>query len=265
MLSRRELISLALAWPAAASALQRQSMGDPLRLGVDHDLIDSGLAPALVRGFAADTGIAVKSVAGAALPVLEALERGELDVALTNAPDAEVRLDQQGLVHDRQSIAGGDFVIVGPALRGKAEDVLGGTIGHDAVVALKRLAAADAASFTFLSAADGSGAHAVEQALWRAAGVAPAAPWYVALAPGQGLADQARARGAFALVERGSWLALGGAPLSIRVEGDARLVEAVHVMRSFRVNHPAGKIFVAWAASAKGRRLVASRRGYRGA
>lgn len=265
MVSRRELMALAIAWPAGASALQRQSMGDPLRLGVDRDLIDSGLAPVLVRAFAADTGIAVKSVAGAALPVLEALERGELDVALTNAPDAEARLDKQGLVHDRQPIVGGDFVIVGPALRGKAEDALGGAIGRDAVAALKRLATADAASFAFLTAADGSGAHAAEQAVWRAAGVAPAAPWYVALAPGQGLAAEARARGAFALVERGNWLAHGGAPLAVRVEGDPRLAEAVHAMRSFRVNHPAGKIFVAWVASAKGRRLAASQRGYRGA
>ena len=33
-------------------------------------------------------------------------------------------------------------------------------------------------SLVFLSAGDGSGTHVAEQALWRAAAIAPAAPWY---------------------------------------------------------------------------------------
>jgi tungstate transport system substrate-binding protein len=74
-----------------------------------------------------------------------------------------------------------------------------------------------------------------------------------------------RARGAFAVVERAAWLARGGAPLAVRVEGDPLMAESVHVMRAFRVNHPAGKIFVSWIASPKGRRVVAAQRGYRGA
>jgi tungstate transport system substrate-binding protein len=266
MVSRRRLLALPFValWPVARSwALQRRSLGDPLRLGVDRALADSGLAAALLRAFAADTGIAVKAVPGAALPLLDALERGELDAALTNAPEAEAKLDQQGLVHDRQAIAGGEFVIIGPALRGKDKDVLGAALGRDAASALKRLAASPG-SFTFVSAADGSGSHAAEQALWRQAGIAPAAPWYVAIAPGSDLIAQARARSAFAVVERGEWLVRGGAPLAVRVEGDPRLVEVVHVMRSFRVNHPAGKIFVAWLASAKGLRIAAAQRGYRG-
>lgn len=266
MLSRRHLLAAPFATllPAvSARAQQRKSLADPLRLGVDRALIDSGLAPALLHAFGADTGIAVKAVPGAALPLLDALERGELDAALTNTPEAEIKLDQQGLVHDRQAVTGGEFVIVGPAVRGKGEDVLGAALARDAVGALKRLAAAPA-GFSFLSAADGSGGHVAEQALWRKAGIAPAAPWYVTLAPGENLLVQVRARGAFALVERAAWLARGGAPLAVRVEGDPALAEQVHVMRSFRVNHPAGKIFVAWITSAKGRRVAAAQRGYRG-
>jgi tungstate transport system substrate-binding protein len=266
MVSRRCALSLSLTalLPAApARAQQRKSLADPLRVGVDQALIDSGLARALQRAFGADTGIAVKLVPGVALPLLDALERGELDAALTNAPEAEAKLDQQGLAHDRQAIAGGEFVIVGPAVRGKGEDVLGSALSRDAVMALKRLKDAAPDRFSFLSAADGSGVHVAEQALWRAAGVAPAAPWYVALKPGDDLIAQARSRAAFALVERGAWLAQGGAPLAVRVEGDARLLEEVHALRAFRVNHPAGKIFVAWIAGAKGRRVVAAQRGYR--
>ena len=266
MVSRRHLLSapLTVLIPAVpAWAQQRKSLGDPLRLGVDRSLIDSGLAHALVHGFGADTGIAVKIVPGVALPLLEALERGEIDAALTNAPDAEAKLDKQGLAHDRQAIAAGDFVIVGPAIKSKAEDALGAALSRDVAAALKRLPAAAPDSFVFMTAGDGSGAHVAEQALWRAAAVAPVAPWYVTLKPGESLIAQARARGAFAVVERAAWLAQGGAPLAVRVEGDALLAEQVHVMRSFRVNHPAGKIFVAWIASAKGRRAATSHRGYR--
>lgn len=270
MPTRRRLL-IAAALPAlvpgaAAWGQQRRSLSDPLRLGVDHALFESGLASALQRAFGRDTGIVVQLVPGAALPLLEALERGEFDAAMTNAPEAEVRLEKQTLVHDRHPIATGDFVIVGPAPRGKGKDpagIKGGRDAAQALIALSSAAPAAAGTISFLSAGDGSGTHVVEQALWRLAKVAPAAPWYMAADPKSSLIVQARARGAYALVERGAWLAQGGAPLAVLVEGDQQMAQAVHVMRSFRINHPAGKIFVAWIAGPRGRKVVAGLRGYR--
>lgn len=241
----------------SAWAQQRRSLADPLRLGVDLALIESGLAKALQQGFGSDTGIAVQLAPGPALPVLEALERAEFDAALCNAPEAEAGLEQQGLVHDRRAIARGEFVLVGPRLLGLA----GGRDAAATLVRIRDTAAAGAASF--LSANDGSGTHVAEQALWRAAQIAPVAPWYVAADSGRGLIAQSRERHAYALVERGAWGLLGGAPLAVVGEGDPRLGEAVHVMRSFRVNHPAAKIFVAWIAGPKGRTIVAAQRSYR--
>ncbi|HZW72014.1 MAG TPA: hypothetical protein VFF43_00645, partial [Caldimonas sp.] len=55
----------------------------------------------------------------------------------------------------------------------------------------------------------------------------------------------------------------GGAPAAILVEGDPLLVESVHAMRAFRVQHPAGKIFVSWIAGGHGRAVVARHGGYR--
>jgi tungstate transport system substrate-binding protein len=236
-----------------------------LRLGVDEALAESGLSRSLQRGFGRDTGIAVQIVPGPALPLLDALERGELDAALTNAPDAELKLDAQGLVHDRRPVAIAELVLVGPAPKGKVRDPAELAGGHDVAAALQRLAAVAATPGTlqFLSAGDGSGSHVAEQALWRSAKVAPLAPWYVSLDKGAGLIAQARARGAYALVERGSWLAQGGAPLAVLVEGDPLMEVPVHVMRAFRINHPAGKIFVAWITGPKGTRVVAAQRGYR--
>ena len=128
--------------------------------------------------------------------------------------------------------------------------------GVEVLERLRALAATDPAGFVFLSANDGSGVHVAEQALWRAARIEPVAPWYVAADAGPAFTAQVRARGAYALVERGAWTAVGGAPLAVVAEGDPLLAESVHAMRSFRVSHPAGKIFVAWIAGGRGRAVV---------
>ena len=268
-LRRRLLFSLpwiAAGWPAQAQP--NRAAADPFRLGVDTALVESGLAPALVRAFGVDTGIAVRTVPGPARPVLDALERGELDAALTNAPDAEARLVQQGFAHDRQPVASGEFVLIGPSARGKPREKardpaeLAGLRDAGAALAqLQRAALARPGAVTFLSAGDGSGMHLAEQAVWRRAGIAPAAPWYVGAAAAGSLIAQARASGAYALVERGAWVAAGGAPLAVLVDGDPLLVETVHVMRAFRSRHPAGKLFVAWVAGPRGRRVVQNLRG----
>ena len=261
---RRSLLigSLVAAVPVAARAKGGPAV--PLRVGADVALVDSGLAPALQQAFGRDTGIAVQLVRAPVLPLLDALAAGELDAALTNAPEAEARLEQQGLIHDRRSIASGEFVIVGPAPR--ARDPAGLAGGRSVAVALGRwrdTATAERGASAFVSANDGSGVHIVEQAAWRRAELAPQAPWYRFAAPGTSLVAQARARGAYAIVERGTWVAEGGAPLAILVEGDPEASESIHAMRSFRSPHPAAKLFIAWIAGAHGRAVVARQRGYR--
>jgi tungstate transport system substrate-binding protein len=269
MTSRRHaLIKLAavattFASPASTFAAQGQSLGDPLRLAVDDALFESGLALALQRAFGRDTGVAVQILHGPATGVLEALERGEHDAALTNAPSVEEPLDKQGLVHDRHVIAHGDFVIVGPAVLAKPL-----AAGSDAVLAMNRLSQAQV---PFITRPDGSGTHLAEQGMWRAARIAPTPPWYLQADKGSSVLAQAAQHRACAFVERGMWLA-GGAGIAgkgyrILAEGDPRMGVDVHVMRTFRAErqHPAGKLFVAWIGSAKGRLVAASHRGYRAA
>jgi len=269
MISRRRLLSISLGSVVPAStafAQQRRSLGDPLRLGVDLALFDSGLATALLQGFGRDTGIAVLPAAAPALPLLEALARGEFDAALSNAPDAEARLVEQGLAHDRHAMAEGSFVIVGPAPHRKQKDpaaIAGLRSAAEALFQLRSAALAMPGAVSFLTAADGSGAHVREQALWREAKLAPAAPWYRVAEPKASLIAQARERGAYALVERAAWAARGGAPLAVLVDADPLLAEKVHVLRAFRATHPAGKLLVAWFSGPKGQRIVAAQRGYR--
>ena len=274
MIDRRRLMRSLLAAAAVVAsgtpsrAQQRRSLSDPLRLGVDPALADSGLARALLQGFGRDTGIAVKLVTVPSLPLLDGIDRGEFDAALANAPDAEARLEQQGLAHDRRSIAKGEFVLVGPAPSRHQKDpaaIAGLRDAAEALIQVRGAALAMPDRVEFLSAGDGSGVHVCEQALWRQARLGPAAPWYRSADAQPDLVAQARARGAYALVERGAWAVRGGAPLAVLVEGDPRLAEAIHAMRSFRVAHPAGKIFVAWIAGPKGGRVVSAQRAYRAA
>ena len=267
MPSRRLFVAgLTVAAFASPAAQHPSERGGPLRLGVDRALEESGLAHRLQRAFGFDTGIAVLLVPGPALAVLEAVRDGETDAALLNTPGAEEDLEHQGLIHDRRVIATSEFIVVGPPPP-RAPRKRPPPPGHRAVEVLERIqmqAAADPASIVFLSAGDGSGVHVAEQALWRVARIAPAAPWYVSAEHGgRDFTAQVRARGAYALVERGAWAAQGGAPSAILVEGDPLLVESVHAMRAFRAAHPAGKIFVAWIAGGHGRAVVARHGGYR--
>ena len=264
MLRRRSLLAATLALSApAAFARTAGATGGPLRVGVDSALVDSGLAAALKRAFAADTGIAVLLVPGPVQAILDATRDGEVDAALCNAPGAEEPLEHQGLVHDRQPVAAGEFVLVGPSPRVRGRVAAPGRSGADVLAAIREVATASPTAVTFLSAGDGSGTHLAEQALWRAARIAPAAPWYAAADRQRGFVAQVRARGAFAVVERGAWGMQGGEPLSVLVEGDPLLAEPVHAMRSFRVAHPAGKIFIAWIAGRRGQAVVSRHRGYR--
>jgi tungstate transport system substrate-binding protein len=272
MRRRMQLIAALAAWVSGASevsAQQRRPTGSPLRLGVERLIADTGLADVMRRAFAGDTGLAVTTTAGASSALLESLERGELDAALTHAPSLESRLEAQGLVHDRRVVARSDFVLVGPAQRGK--DPAGIAGGHDAAAALASIAAAGQ---PFLTLADGSGTHLAEQSIWRAAGVAPVPPWYRSVDPkAGGLLAQARAQQAYTLSDRASWLSLGAtgstragattaSPLQVLVQGDPRLLTEFHVQRPFRFNHPAAKLFVAWLAGPQGRRAVARVRGF---
>lgn len=267
---RRAAVVAALAAPLVAQAQQRKSLTDPMRLGVDTALVDSGFARALQAGFGRDTGVAVKIEPRPSAAVLEALERGELDASLTNAPDLEARLFDAGLAHDRRLIATGRFVLVGPApvmAKGRVQtpDPAGLAGERDIVAALTKLRDAPAGTATFLSANDGSGTHLGELALWRLAKIAPAAPWHAVAPAGADFYATLRERGAYAIVEQGAWLARGGKPLAVLVDADARQAAPVHLMRSFRTSHPAAKLFATWIDGAKGRRVVAGLRSYRAA
>jgi tungstate transport system substrate-binding protein len=254
MLRRRLIAAAALALPWPLAAQRRPARDAPLRLGADSALTACGFVQTLAAAFGRESGLPIRWVAAPTSAMLEALEQGEIDAGLGMAPDAEARLEQQGLVHDRRAIARTGFVLVGPAARGVLPDGVAGN--GDAARALALLAAA---SVPFLGRNDGSGAHWLEQSLWRAAAVAPTAPWWRGLAAGADALDAAHEQQSCVIVDRPAWEAGRRRGLTALVTQDARLTVPVHLMRSFHADHPAAGLFARWVTGPRGRRIVAAR------
>lgn len=270
--ARRRLLAL-LAASAAGPTRSQQPVSRRPTVGVEATLQTSGLAARLAEALRRDTGLSIDWRPGPSGLLLPQLERGELDAALAHEPGLEAALVQQNLVHDRRPVAATDLVLVGPAPHRATKklpasgDPAGVAGSRDGAEALRRIAAAGArGEASFVSFGEPSGSRYLEQLLWKAAGPQPIGPWLRTAGPGpEAVLALARELQAYALVERGLWLARGaGSGLAVLAEGDDRLVVSYHVMLSFRVNHPAGKLMVNWLAGRNGQRVVSAyRRGYR--
>src|SRR6266566_1120267 len=137
-------------WVAAllgASAAPSQSRD--VILATTTSTRDAGLLDTLVPLFERQTGYRVKVIAVGSGQALEMGRRGDADVVLAHAPEAERVLADSGYFVTRRLVMNNDFLVVGPpgdpaALRGM----------NDAVAALRRTAAARA---TFISRGDRSG------------------------------------------------------------------------------------------------------------
>lgn len=269
---RRRLLT---AWLAglALPALAQRPASKRLVVGVEASLQASGLAQRLGRAIGRDTGLAIEWHGGPSGAVLPLLERGELDAALTQAPALELALERRGLLYDRRPVARTELVLVGPAPRRLADrrraggDPAGVAGERDAAQALARIAEAGArGDATFVAAGEPSGEQALAQALWQTLGAQAPQPWLRSAGPGPtAVLDLARRTGAYALVERGVWLAHGrSSGLAPLLAGDPRLAATYHVMRALRANPPAGRLLVSWLAGPTGQRTVRGfGRGYR--
>ena len=126
---------------------------------------DSGLLDSLLPVFEAKTGLKVRVVAVGTGQALAMARRGDAEVVLVHAPDAERVLVDSGYFVRRRLVMHNDFLIVGAA-----EDPAKLQGGHDPVLAMRHIADARA---PFVSRGDRSGTHLLEQKLWRVAGLIP--------------------------------------------------------------------------------------------
>jgi tungstate transport system substrate-binding protein len=203
---------------------------------------DSGLLDVLVPMFERKTGNTVKTISVGTGQALALAARGEADVTLAHAPELEKKYVADGKMINRRLVMYNDFVIIG-----SEEDPAKVKGEKSAVAAFKKIAAAGG---RFVSRGDKSGTHTLELALWKQAGVTPAAPWYIESGQGMGatlgIADD---RKAYTLTDRATLLAFSKrVRLMTIVEGDRPLLNIYSVMEvnpanGPRVNAAGGKAF----------------------
>ena len=217
---------------------------------------DSGLLDVLVPAFEKKTGYKVKTIAVGTGQALAMGEKGEADVLLVHAPDAEKKVMAKGAVIHRRLVMHNDFVFVGPVadeakIKGKST--------------LDTLQAIAAKSSVFVSRGDDSGTHKMELSLWKAAGIKPVSPWYQEAGAGMGqtlkITDE---KLGYTLTDRATYLAQKkNLKLEILVEGDAKLLNIYHVMevnpeKFTKANNPGAKAFGDFLLSAEGQAMIAA-------
>ena len=185
---------------------------------------------------------------------LQMLARGDADVVISHAPDAEASALKAHPDWWYRKIMFNDFLLVGaPA---DPADVRSAASLHDA---LRRIAASEPG---FVSRADESGTHEREQALWTFAGVAPKH----SLPTGQGMAMTLRItsdRGAYTLTDRATWLrfadSLHLAPVH---EGDPRLLNTYAVIVGPGAQRMEAMTFANWLVEGAGRDIISTVPGF---
>jgi tungstate transport system substrate-binding protein len=206
---------------------------------------DTGLLDQLVPRFERRTGLKVKVIAVGTGQALELGRRGDADVLLVHAPQAELKFMAEGHGIERRPVFYNDFVLVGPA-----EDPAHVRHARTAAAAIKAIALAQS---TFVSRGDDSGTYKKEQALWKSAGISPGGRSY--LSAGSGMAEALRMaaeRQAYTLSDRGTYLALSRTlPLQVVFEGGQALRNPYAVIcgnpqRHFGVNIAGARQFAAF-------------------
>jgi len=187
---------------------------------------DAGLLDSILPDFERASGYTVRVIAVGSGQALAMGKRGDADVVLSHAPEAERVLVDSGYFVRRRIVMHNEFLIVGPAA-----DPAGLRGMSDPVAAMRRIAEGHG---PFVSRGDQSGTHLREQLLWKRAGFStpPRDGWYIESGQGMGatlqLADEKRG---YTLTDRATYLAwrdkLHVVPM---VEGDTSLYNVYHVL-----------------------------------
>jgi tungstate transport system substrate-binding protein len=210
---------------APASSFQNNNTNRVIILATTTSTQDSGLLDILIPVFQAKTGYIVKAIAVGTGQALKMGARGDADILLVHAPEAEKVLINDRSAIERKLVMHNDFVVVGPP-----DDPAAAANKTLAPESFKQIA--DTGS-TFVSRGDDSGTHKREVAIWNEAEISPAGDWYLESGQGMGatLRIASEKRG-YTLTDRGTYLALQHTlDLKILIEGDQSLINPYHVMR----------------------------------
>ena len=218
---------------------------------------DAGLLDSILPVFERSSGYAVKVIAVGSGQALAMGRRGDADVVLSHAPEAERALVDSGYFVRRRLVMHNEFLIVGPAA-----DPAGLRGLSDPVPAFRKIAERHR---VFVSRGDQSGTHLREQLLWKRAGFStpPRESWYVESGQGMGatlqLADE---KHGYTLTDRATYLTWRDkVQLVPMVEGDTSLYNVYHVLElntknASRINVAGGRALADFLVAPETQRLI---------
>jgi len=240
--------------PSAKQEVNKTPLNKDIILATTTSTQDSGLLDTLLPVFEKKTGYKVKTIAVGTGQALAMGEKGEADVLLVHAPDAEKKVLSSGAAIHRLLVMHNDFIIVGPA--SDMAQIKGKTT-------MAAMTAIEKKEGIFVSRGDDSGTHKMEKNLWKLASIKPASPWYQESGAGMGqtlkIADEKQG---YTITDRATYLAQKkNLSLQILVEGDAKLLNIYHVMvvnpeKFSKVNQQGAKAFSDFLLSDEGQGLI---------
>jgi tungstate transport system substrate-binding protein len=243
-----------LAGDAAQQAVSKAPKVQDVILATTTSTVDSGLLDVLIPLFEQQTGYRIKTIAAGTGQALAMGEKGEADVLLCHAPQAEKKLVDAGQAVNYQLVMHNDFVVVGPA------GDPAGIKGKPSVAAFQLIGQKPA---LFISRGDDSGTHKKESAIWKEAGVKAEGAWYQQSGQGMGATLlMASEKQGYTLTDRATYLAQkANVRLDILSEGDKSLLNIYHVMqvnpdKFDKVNAEGGKAFVDFMVTPATQKLI---------
>jgi len=193
----------------------------------------------------------VRTVVAGSGEALELARRGDVDVIIVHAPEAETQFVEAGYAESRTPLMYNDFLIVGPE-----SDPASVRSAVDPAEAFRRIAEAGA---PFVSRGDSSGTHFREVAIWRDAGIVPRGDWYVESGQGQGTSLQiANERYAYTLTDRATFVVLERLiELELLSGQHASLLNLYSIIEpTTALRRAEAATFSAWLSSETGRHLI---------
>lgn len=239
-----------------------------VKLATTTSVYDSGLLESILPKFEAKYGVEVWILTAGSGQALEIAKRGDADIVLAHSRDLEADFVEGGYGIHRIGLMYNSFLIVGP--RSDPAEI-NGLI--NATEAFKKIAEKGALEkekeILFISRSDFSGTHMMELSIWRRVGRIPSSSgdaWYIEANTGMGaVLRMANEKGAYTLVDRGTWLSFRNqlAELTVLVEKDPSLINPYSLIlidpeRNPHVNFNGALALAIFLTSDEGQKLIES-------
>jgi tungstate transport system substrate-binding protein len=227
-----------------------------LRMSTTTSTENSGLLKVLLPPFEKANNVKVDVISVGTGKALKLGENGDVDVVFVHSRPAEDKFVSEGFGVDRKDVMYNDYVILGPK-----SDPAGIKGVKSSVDAFRKISETKS---NFVSRGDDSGTDKKERSIWKAAGIAPQAPWYIEAGRGMGAVLQmANEKNAYTLSDRGTYIAFEKKidPI-ILLEGDKTLFNPYGIIAVNPKKHPNAQYelarkFIDYVTGPEGQKIIA--------